>query len=355
MPSTSTLASVAAGLSALRVVQAGFDNTSSSNIAVYWGQNSYGQGTGDLAQQRLAYYCANDDIDVIPMAFMTVITDTTGHPQLNFANQGDKCTTFDGTSLFNCTELATDIPICQEQYNKTITLSIGGATYTEGGFSNETEAQAAADMIWATFGPNQNDSSVLRPFGDAALDGFDFDFESTVSNMAPFAQRLRDLMDASEAADGKHRILTAAPQCPFPDAADDQFLSGPAGDGAGAVPMDAVLVQFYNNYCGQQSYVAGAADQWNFNFATWDNWAKTLSANAGVRVLLGVPASATAAGSGYKSAADMAPIIDYVENFTSFGGVMMWDVSQAYANTGFLDGVKGELEDAAAEEPEYCG
>lgn len=73
MPSATSIASVVAGLSALRGVLAGFDNTSDSNVAVYWGmctlisgrdilltvkgQNSYGQGTGDLAQQRLSYYC----------------------------------------------------------------------------------------------------------------------------------------------------------------------------------------------------------------------------------------------------------------------------------------------------------
>lgn len=43
---------------------------------------------------------------MIPLAFLTTITDTTGYPQLNFANQGDKCTLFDGTQLFNCSELA---------------------------------------------------------------------------------------------------------------------------------------------------------------------------------------------------------------------------------------------------------
>lgn len=30
----------------------------SDNVAVYWGQNSYGQASGTLAQQSLADYCA---------------------------------------------------------------------------------------------------------------------------------------------------------------------------------------------------------------------------------------------------------------------------------------------------------
>ncbi|KKY18646.1 putative class iii [Diplodia seriata] len=236
----------------------------------------------------------HSNIDIIPLAFMTAISDSTGHPQLNFANQGDKCTTFDGTQLLNCPELATDIPLCQTQYNKTILLSIGGATYTEGGFANATAATTAADRIWSMFGPppanlttnlTTTAAPVLRPFGAAQLDGFDFDFESTVSNISPFAQRLRSLMTAASRTDARPRLLTAAPQCPYPDAADNAFLSGPD-----AVAIDAVFVQFYNNYCGVQSFVPNATDQWNFNYAAWDTWARTEAAQANAGFLASVKA-----------------------------------------------------------------
>ena len=59
--------------------------------------------------------------------------------------------------------------------------------------------------------------------------------------------------------------------------------------------------------------------------------------------MLGVPAGQTAAGSGYESAAQLQQEINYVKTFSSFGGVMMWDASQAYANSGFLDGIKSDL------------
>ncbi|KAL0262409.1 Chitinase 2 [Diplodia seriata] len=298
---------------------------------------------------------------------MTAISDSTGHPQLNFANQGDKCTTFDGTQLLNCPELATDIPLCQTQYNKTILLSIGGATYTEGGFANSTAATAAADRIWSMFGPPPNTTNlttptttsttapVLRPFGTAQLDGFDFDFETTVSNISPFAARLRSLMSAASATDNRRRLLTAAPQCPYPDAADNAFLSGPD-----AVAIDAVFVQFYNNYCGVQAFVPNATDQWNFNYGAWDTWARTEAVDSGVKVFVGVPASATAAGSGYLPPANLAPVLEYVKGFgESFGGVMVWDASQAQANAGFLASVKKELveieEESEAAEEESCG
>ena len=213
---------------------------------------------------------------------------------------------------------------------------MGGSTYTEGGFSTSDDAVAAANNIWAVFGPEQSGSSAPRPFGSSAVDGFDFDFEATVSNTAPFANQLRSLMDTDTASSGKQWLLTAAPQCPYPDAADNSMLDG-------SVSFDAIWVQFYNNYCGLQSYTAGTTTQNNFNFDTWDNWAKTVSLNPDVKVFLGVPASSTAAGSGYEAPASLAPIIEYCQTFSSFGGVMMWDASQAYANSGFLDAVKSDV------------
>jgi chitinase len=191
---------------------------------------------------------------------------------------------------------------------KTILLSIGGATYTEGGFSSASAAQTAAQTVWNLFGTPT--SSANRPFGTAIVDGFDFDFESTTQNMAPFAQELRNLMDASGT---KKFYLSAAPQCPYPDAADNDMLND-------AVSFDFIQVQFYNNYCGVSSYIAGASTQNNFNFATWDTWAKTVSANPNVKVLLGVPAN-TGAGGGYVSASTLTPITAYCKQFSSFGGV----------------------------------
>ena len=68
-----------------------------------------------------------------------------------------------------------------------------------------------------------------------------------------------------------------------------------------------------------------------------------MSLNPAVKVFLGIPAGQTAAGSGYEPPSTLGPIIDYCKQFSSFGGVMMWDASQAEANTGFLDAVKGDL------------
>ncbi|KAH8779466.1 glycoside hydrolase family 18 protein [Hyaloscypha sp. PMI_1271] len=332
---TFVLASFTSLLAFIPSAFAGFSSSSKTNIAIYWGQNSYGQGTGPLAQQRLSYYCANTEFNVsfaiiIPIAFLITIA----NPSLNFANAGDNCTTISGSNLFYCPQLEQDIATCQSTYGKTILLSIGGATYTEGGFSSSAAAVTAANNIWSIFGPRTSSSSP-RPFGSSVIDGFDFDFESSVSNMVPFATQLRSLMTASTISTGKKYLLTAAPQCPYPDAADGPML-------AGAVYFDAIWVQFYNNYCGLPSFTIGSSTQNNFNIATWDNWAKTVSLNPNVKIILGIPA-APGGGSGYQSGSTLASIIAYCKGFSSFGGVMMWDMSQLYSNPGFLHAVSSDL------------
>ena len=70
-------------------------------------------------------------------------------------------------------------------------LSIGGDSYTEGGFTSADAATAGADKIWAMFGPVQSGNSALRPFGASVLDGFDFDFEvRTFSPVNPLGSLL---------------------------------------------------------------------------------------------------------------------------------------------------------------------
>ncbi|KAK9799855.1 putative chitinase [Seiridium cardinale] len=281
---------------------AGFGASSQSNIAVYWGQNSYGQAT---SQQRLSTYCSNTKFNIIPLAFLTGIST----PTTNFANAGNNCTVYSGTNLWDCPQLEEDIKTCQNTYSKTILLSLGGSTYAEGGFDSSATAKTNATNIWNLFGPNTTFAN--RPFGTAVVDGFDFDFEATTKNTAPFAQQLRDLMTS---ATGKTYYLAAAPQCPYPDTATNDILTN--------VSLDFVMVQFYNNYCGASSYTQGTTTQANFNFKTWDTWAKG-SKNANVKVFLGVPASSGAAGSGYVNATGLASVINYCKTFTSFGGVMI--------------------------------
>lgn len=197
-----------------------------------------------------------------------------------------------------------------------------GSTGLQGSYGQGTSYYRRSD---------QASTKIHRPFGSVAVDGFDLDFEAANSNMNAFAQRLRELMDAEK---DKKYFLTAAPQCPYPDAADKDFLNGP-----GPVSMDAVFVQFYNNPCGLDSFQKGSETQDTFNFNTWNKWAKNDSKNKDVKVLLGVPANKDSSQTGFVPREDLKPIIEYAKKFDHFGGMMIWDVSQAYANKGFLSSV----------------
>ncbi|KAL6405636.1 aminotransferase class III [Ilyonectria robusta] len=176
---------------------------------------------------------------------------------------------------------------CQQVYGKTILLSIGGATYGQGGFQSAEEASSAAHAVWEMFGPVSPTGSGSRPFGSAVVDGFDFDFESAVSNMPTFGSELRRLMDQSTATSGKRFYLSAAPQCPFPDVYNQELL--------GAVEFDFVMIQFYNNYCGLDSFAPGSATQTSFNFDVWDNWARNSSRKSNTKAMIGIPAAPGAA------------------------------------------------------------
>ncbi|EGX91530.1 class III chitinase, putative [Cordyceps militaris CM01] len=327
MASLMSMATLASVLAVLPSAMAGFNPASGKNIAVYWGQNSYNQGSGPLAQQRLAYYCKNTDLAIIPVAFMNGITP----PITNFANAGDNCTAFPGnTNVLNCPQIEEDIKTCQSTYGKTIVLSLGGATYSQGGWSSTTAAQNAAQMVWDMFGPVQSGKVVDRPFGGAVVDGFDFDFESSANNLPAFGAKLRSLMDG---AGGKKFYLTAAPQCVFPDAAVGAVLD--------AVAFDFVMIQFYNNWCGVSNFQEGASTQNAFNMDVWDKWARA-SKNPNVKLLLGIPA-AQGAGGGYTAGSKLKAAINYSQKYSSFGGVMMWDMSQLYSNSAFLSEVLADL------------
>ncbi|KAG2119368.1 glycoside hydrolase family 18 protein [Suillus clintonianus] len=306
-----------------------FDIQSNKNLAVYWGQNSYGASHPDYTdhwQQRLAHYCKDSVIDTIHIAFLTEFYGEGDLPSINLSNtcNSGNSAEFPGTQLLDCSFIASDIEECQVA-GKIITLSIGGATGGSVVFQNDIKATEYAQVIWDTF---LGGTSSTRPFGTAVLDGIDMDIEGgSQTGYAPFLKALRKLMDASE----KKFYLTAAPQCVFPDAN--------LGDTLNAVGFDAVYVQFYNNWCGVQNY--DNPDAWNFG--TWDNWAKTVSPNRDVKVYLGAPASSSA-GSGYVDAGRLSTIIlETMTQYSSFGGVMLWDASQAYANNRYDESVKNAL------------
>ncbi|KAL5495977.1 CHT2_3 [Sanghuangporus vaninii] len=287
----------------------------------YWGQNSYGATHSDVAnfQKRLGFYCTSDSVtDTFPVAFLTTAFGEGGLPSIDLANicNPNDNATFAGSELPNCSALASDIQTCQAA-GKIVTLSIGGATGAVT-LTSDSQAETFADNIWNIF---LGGSSSTRPFGSAVLDGIDLDIEGGgTTNYVAFVNRIR----SHAAGASKQYFITAAPQCPFPDANLGAVIN--------AVGFDAVYVQFYNNFCGLQNF--NNPNAWNFQ--QWDDWAHNTSPNPNVKVYIGAPASSTAAGSGFVDAGTLANIIQTTRaQFSSFGGVMMWDASQAYANSRY--------------------
>jgi chitinase len=314
MYSTKSFLSLASVLAAVPSAFAGFSASSSDNVAIYWGQGP-NQGT-------LASYCSNTDFNIIPVSFLVSIKDA----KVNVGNADP-------------TQVGKDIITCQGM-GKTILLSIGGETFTENALSSSDVATTAAKNVWAAFGPKTSGSSATRPFGDAVVDGFDFDIEHPdLSNMDVFANELRSLMDAETS---KKYYLTAAPQCPYPDQNEKTFLQG-------QVAFDAVFVQFYNNpSCGVSSFTKGSSTQASFNMATWDKWASETSKNKNVKVFVGIPGSTAAANpASFVDSATLAEIITYSKTFKSFGGIMSWDMVTIVGNTGYLSAISKALGGAA--------
>lgn len=94
-----------------------------------------------------------------------------------------------------------------------------------------------------------------------------------------------------------------------------------------------VYVQFYNNYCG--------LDTKSFNFNTWDHWAKNTARNKDVKVYIGAPGSSRSAGTGYVDVKTLAGLAKNTrQKYSSFGGVMLWDMDTSYTNNRFDKAIK---------------
>ncbi|KAJ2745327.1 Chitinase 2 [Coemansia sp. BCRC 34301] len=288
-----------------------FDPSSSSNFVVYWGQSSAG------SQKPLAEYCKDATVDVIALAFLYQFPNT-------MLDLSASCrTTFPDSQLLHCPDVAADIKYCQSQ-GKIVLLSMGGAAGAYG-FNSDAQAQGYADTVWNMFLAG---NSTQRPFDDAVLDGVDLDIEG--GSTTGYAAYIAQLRARFAAGGGKRFYITGAPQCPFPDAMLGSTLN--------SAWFDMVFVQFYNNFCGLDAYPQG------FNYDTWDQWAKSQAINKDVKIYIGAPGSQSAAGRGYVDAPTLNTIVSNVRSkYTSLGGVMTWDASQAMGGSAWGQSVSSSL------------
>jgi chitinase len=128
-----------------------------------------------------------------------------------------------------------------------IILSIGGEYKGKYSLSSPKDANQVADYIWNKFLGGTSNS---RPFGDAILDGVDFDIEGG-SNLH-YATLAIKLNDHYKSDSRKKYYLTAAPIVPF----KITYFKGPLSTGL----FDYIWIHFYNQ-----------VDNCNFDFKQ-SNW-----------------------------------------------------------------------------------
>lgn len=274
--------------------------SNAGGISIYWGQNG-NEGT-------LAETCATGDYAFVNIAFLA----TFGNGQTPMINLAGHCDPYSN----GCTGLSDDIKACQNKGIKVI-LSIGGGA---GSYSlaSSDDARQVATYLWNNF---LGGTSSSRPLGDAALDGIDFDIEGGTSQH--WDELARYLSGYSK--QGKKVYLTAAPQCPFPDA----WVGGALNTGL----FDYVWVQFYNNPPCQ--YTSGEIA--NLEDA-WKQWTSSIPAT---EIFLGLPAAPEAAGSGFIPANDLtSQVLPAIKGSKKYGGVMLWS---KYYDTGYSASIKSHV------------
>ncbi|KAF3432892.1 hypothetical protein FNV43_RR23994 [Rhamnella rubrinervis] len=284
-------------LNFLIIISVFVKSSQAGGIAIYWGQ--------DVNEGTLADTCNTGNYQFVNIAFLT----TFGNGQTPVLNLAGHCDPAGNT----CTGLSADIKGCQALGIKVL-LSLGGAT---GSYylTSADDAKQVSDYLWSNFLGGQSGS---RPFGDAVLDGIDFDIEETTEYWDELARSLNEHSEATKV------YLAAAPQCPYPDS----HLDGAIQTGL----FDYVWVQFYNN---PECQYSGNADNL---LSYWNKW----TASQAKQVFLGLPASDAAAPSGGFIPADVleSQVLPTIKTSNKYGGVMLW--SKQYDND-YSTAVKGSV------------
>ncbi|KAK4691427.1 hypothetical protein P7C71_g5573, partial [Lecanoromycetidae sp. Uapishka_2] len=262
--------------------------------------------------------CQDSSVDIVVLAFLTTFFGPGGYPEVNFgaacaSTVSEAMTAKGATGLLSCPTMAQDITACQNA-GKKVLLSLGGSIATSA-FSSDSQADQFATTLWDLFGSGTGEDAGLRPFGDVKVDGFDLDNEDhSTAFYSAFVSALRTTMFADKT---RTYYISAAPQCPRPDA---------------SIPLDAmqsmdfVFVQFYNN--GDCNVGAsGFVD-------SFKAWSSDLSAKGtGPKLYIGAPGCETCAGAGsYVDPTTISSVISSVKDVSNLGGVMLWDGPESLTN-----------------------
>ena len=213
--------------------------------------------------------------------------------------------------------------------------------------SSDSAAITFAIFLWQAFGPVQNGYTGPRPFGDAVVDGFDFDIESFLKagqdpadayrGYGTMVNTFREVF-ALEPADSKQYYISASPQCIVPD----QHLSNAIETSW----FDFLFIQFYNTaQCSARAYFdhtfgAYGGPLTDISFDAWVEYVLKSSYNPDVKLYLGLSADATAAYNPayYLSRQEAKEILHHFQCKypESFAGAMLYEAT--YSEINSLDG-----------------
>lgn len=310
--------------------------TGSSTIAVYFGQ-------AQNATTGLLPLCSHPAIGVINLAFLNEFFSYGEYPSINMGaacwppSPGSAADKAGAQGLLNCTNIGSQIQKCQQKYHTKFLLSVGGAI-GQTMLPNATAARQVADTLWNLFGAGTALPSDLRPFGPGVIvDGFDIDNEDDSALYWPdFAFQLKANFAAQTAKTGRRFYLSAAPQCPRPDASIPETVLHMA---------DYVFVQFYNNPECNLNAGAGflnSVQAWSMDLANG-----TTVDTAGPKLFIGAGAW-PGAGSGYVSPGGLGGVVSQAKQRiaqsggNNFGGMMLWDGTVGVGN-GYVQAAAAAL------------
>jgi len=291
----------------LTVSQRTFNLNNKTNVVAYWGQ-------GDGGDPNLGKVCDDPSYDLIMISFITTLGNYR-QPKLD-------------SDYFT----VDDLNHCKSK-GKTLMLSCGGGGNPLA-FSSADDATNGAQQVWDTFLGGKSSS---RPYGAFKFDGVDLDVESGNANFwAQFTNKLHDLFKEDSS---QMYFLSSAPQCPFSDeqmGPDGTVWNGKPISGSAITKgwMDFVNVQFYNN-------PGCEVTQSGFNLEKWSTALRSKQQNNEMKIVLGLPASTSAADNGYVDP-DRLPIQEF-KKYVNFIGIMFWDVTAAQKNNNFQKRIKAVL------------
>ncbi|KAH8691985.1 putative chitinase 3 precursor [Talaromyces proteolyticus] len=289
---------------------------------VYWGQN----GGGSIENTDLSAYCtASQGIDVLVLGFLYEFGNGNTVPGGGF---GQTCTVLatSGTSQ-SCESVAASITDCQKAGVKVL-LSLGGGN---GGYTvtSQSEAEAIGQYLWDAYGNSAN-SSVSRPFGDAIVNGFDFDIENNSNGNNQYYQYMISTLRSNFATDTVNKYyISGAPQCPLPEPNMGIIIQNSQ--------FDYIWPQFYNNNNYTYPCALGINGDAAFNYDDWESFIAG-TPSSGAALFIGVPAAPLAANGGtsgevyYATPDQLATIVSSVDTYSQFGGIMMWSAGFSDSN-----------------------